>query len=303
MTTVGFVGLGLMGSAMTQNLLEAGFAVRGYDVDPARRAELEERGGVSVSTPAETATDAEVVLLSLPDGGVVSQVCLGEDGLAGAARPGLIVVDTSTARPSDSIRTAEELVAAQVRFLDASVSGTSRMAAERNLVAMVGGPADAYEEAAAVIDAIARSRYHLGPVGSGTKTKLIVNLALGVSRLMLAESLVLGERAGMDLEMLLEVLKDSVAYSRVMDVYGERMIAGDHANPTGRISTQTKDIGLILEFAHEEGVPLWLTPVLDQILDVARLSGMWDWDSTATVEVLRRFTDDEIRPSEPPPGA
>jgi 3-hydroxyisobutyrate dehydrogenase-like beta-hydroxyacid dehydrogenase len=301
MTTVGFVGLGLMGSALTKSLLSAGFDVQGYDIDSQRGRELDERGGRSVSSIREVARGVETILLSLPNGDAVREVCLGEHGIARSCAPGLVVIDTTTARPGDTIATAEELAKGGITLLDVSLSGTSRMAETRDLVAMVGGPLEAYARIGPLLDGLARTRYHLGPVGSGVRAKLVVNLALGVSRLMLAEALVLGERAGMDLEVLLEVLKDSVAYSRVMDVYGARMLAGDHLTPTSRLKTHNKTISLILEFGHDVGVPLWLTPVVAQILQSAMLAGMSDWDSTATIEVLRRLTG-EGRVSEVPPS-
>jgi 3-hydroxyisobutyrate dehydrogenase-like beta-hydroxyacid dehydrogenase len=299
MTTIGFVGLGLMGSSLCKSLLGGGFEVLGYDLDPERCRELDERGGKSVSSIAEAVGGVPIVVLSLPNGDIVREVCLGEGGIVGSAAPGLVVIDTTTARPADSIATAEELARAGVVFLDASLSGTSKMAETRDLIAMVGGPQEAYERIGPVLDALARARYYLGPVGSGVRAKLVVNLALGVSRVMLAEALVLGERAGMDLEALLEVLKDSVAYSRVMDVYGTRMVAGDHLPPTSRLKTHTKTVNLILEFGHDVGVPLWLTPVVAQILQIGRLTGMSDWDSTATIEVLRRLTGEGRVPEEP----
>ena len=288
METVGFIGLGLMGTSMTTNLIAAGYDVLGFDVDADRRREHEERGGRCAASPADVARHANIVEISVPHGGIVRDVCLGEDGITTGGAAGLIVMDHSTSHPDDTMSNAAALAEHGMSFLDAPVSGTSRMAAERNLITMVGGDAEVYAQVGEVLDAVTRARYHVGPVGSGVKTKFVINLILGGSRLLLAEALVLGEKAGMDLHQLLEVLKDSVAGNKVMTIYGDRMIAGSHQPPTGRIRSHAKNIELILEWAQAEGAPLKITPILAEVLDTAKASGLAEWDSTATIEVLRR---------------
>ena len=288
METVGFIGLGLMGTSMTTNLLAAGYDVLGFDIDADRRREHLERGGRCAESPAEVARNVEVVEISVPHGGIVREVCLGADGITTGGSAGLIVMDHSTSHPDDTLSNAAALAEHGMPFLDAPVSGTSRMAAERNLITMVGGEAAVYERVGPILEATTRARYHVGPVGSGTKTKLVINLILGGSRLLLAEALVLGEKAGMDLAQLLEVLSDSVAGSKVMQIYGPRMVEGSHQPPTGRIRSHAKNIELILEWGKAEGAPLRIMPVLAEVLDIAKASGLAEWDSTATIEVLRR---------------
>ena len=138
---VGMVGLGFMGSALSANLLKAGYRVLGCDPDGERVREFRERGGTPVASPAEAAGGAPVVVLSLPHSGIVREACLGENGLAGGAGKETLVIDTTTARPEDSAEIAAELENRGIAFLDASLSGTSKMAWSRDLVAMVGeGP-------------------------------------------------------------------------------------------------------------------------------------------------------------------
>ena len=287
MRDVGFVGLGLMGSSMTMNLLAAGYPVHGFDVLPEARERHAQRGGAVVGSPAEAARRADLVVLSLPHGGIVAEACFGPGGIAESARPGLVVVDTTTSHPDQTVDNASRLATHGIGFLDASVSGTSAMAAERDLIAMVGGDHELYDEVGPVLDAFTRARYHLGPVGSGVRTKLVVNLVLGLTRVALAEGLVVGEKAGMDLPILLQVLKDSVASSKVMHVYGDRMVTGQHLPPTGRIRSHAKDVALIQEQAAQVGAPLHLVPVLAEIVEEAKRLGLSEWGSTATIEVLR----------------
>ncbi len=286
---VGVVGLGLMGSALSAALLRAGFEVQGCDIDPARAEELKGRGGHPASSPRGAAAGARFAVLSLLHSGIVREVCLGRDGLAEGAGEGLIVIDTSTSRPEDSAQIARELRERGVAFLDASLSGTSRDAWERNLVAMVGGEAGDFERARPLLAAFARSVYHLGPSGAGARTKLIVNLVLGLNRLALAEGLVLGMKAGMEMETLLAVLKDSAAYSRAMDQRGERMVRADYGSPLSRVRQHHKDVRLILEQGRRFGAPTLLSAVHQQVLQAAEAGGLAEADTSAIIEVLRRF--------------
>jgi 2-hydroxy-3-oxopropionate reductase len=286
---VGVIGLGLMGQPISRNIIQAGYEVVGYDTDVARRLDFAQSGGHPVESIRDAVSAAPVVVLSLPHGGVVRDVCLGTGGVREHAAAGTIIIDTSTGRPSESAETAGSLEPAGVTYLDVTVSGTSRMAAERDLVAMVGGRIDAYNAVRPVLAAFTRSQHHLGPVGAGSQAKLVVNLVVGVSRAVLGEALVLGEQAGLDTDALLDLLGDSLASSRVLEVYGQRLAAGDHTDPSGRLDVHAKTIGLILESGRDHGAPLWFTEVAAKLLRLGQSYGMGSWDSTASVAVLRRL--------------
>jgi 2-hydroxy-3-oxopropionate reductase len=295
---VGAIGIGLLGSALTATLIDRGYDVVAYDPDRRRIEEHEARGGRAADSIAAAVADVDVVLLALPASDIVREVCLGADGIAGAARPGTLVLDATTARPSDTIATGLALAEHGIGFLDTSVSGSSAMAWERDIVIMVGGPDDEVVRARPVLEAIARSVRHVGSLGAGTRTKLIVNLALGVHRLVLAEALVLGERAGLDLDGLLEVLKDSAAYSKAMDGWGERMVYGDHDRPRSRIRQHAKDVGLMLDEGGAVGAPMPLTTVLAETLEQADRLGLSDADNSAVIAVLR--SEGVVSPHLPP---
>lgn len=284
---IGAVGIGLLGSAMTAVLLDQGFQVVAFDPDPQRLREHEGRGGRTASSVGAAVNGTDVVILALPTSDVVREVCLGPDGIASAAARGTLVLDATTARPSDSVGTGMALRERGVAFLDTSVSGSSAMARERDIVLMVGGLEDDVARAQPVLRALARSVHHVGPLGAGARTKLIVNLALGIHRLALAEALVLGEQAGMDLGRLLEVLKDSAAYSKAMDGWGDRMVTGDHTVPRSRIHQHAKDVQLMLAEGQTVGAPLLLTSTVAQVLLIAQQQGLAEADNSAVMEVLR----------------
>ncbi|MPZ59832.1 MAG: NAD-binding protein [Propionibacteriales bacterium] len=286
---VGAVGVGLLGSALTGTLLQEGYEVRAYDPDPKRVREHEDRGGRGASSVRSAVEGADIVLLALPTGAIVREVCLGDDGIADSATPGTLVVDATTARPDDSIETGQALAERGIPFLDASVSGSSAMAWERDIVFLVGGDDGDVARARPMLASMARAVHHVGPPGAGARTKLIVNLALGIHRLALAEALTFGEQYGMDLGRLLDVLKDSAAYSRAMDGWGDRMVTGDHGTPRSRIRQHAKDVRLMLDEGAASGAPMLLTSTMAQVLQVAQQQGLGDADNSAVMEVLRRL--------------
>jgi 3-hydroxyisobutyrate dehydrogenase-like beta-hydroxyacid dehydrogenase len=273
---------------MSGHILAAGHGVRGYDPDPARRAELEAKGGVATGSPAEAVQGCWAALLSLPTSDVSREVCLGVEGIAGAGVSPLYVYDATTGRPGDAVEIADALSAAGVVYSDSTVSGNSEVAERGELVVMVGGSKDAYQRGVPIFEAIGRSHHHVGPVGSASRMKLIVNHALTVHRMALAEALVVAELAGMDLETTLDVLKDSLAYSKAMDVWGNQMVAGDHEHPFARLRQSHKDARLIVEHGLELGATMDLALVARAALAEGEETGLADMDNSSVVEVVRR---------------
>lgn len=282
------IGLGLMGSRMARNLLSHGFQLKGFDVDPDRREEAAAIGVEIAGSPAESVLGCWGALLSLPNSDISRQVCLGDGGLAGCGISPLYVFDTTTGRPGDAEELAAALADVGVHYSDATVSGNGEVAERGELVVMVGGDREAYESGIPVFEAIGRSHHHLGVPGSGSRMKLLVNHLLTIHRMALAEGLVVAELSGMDLDRTLAVLKDSLAYSRAMDAWGARMIAGDHAEPFARLRQSHKDARLIVEHGEALGAPVDLVQVVRDALAEGEATGLADMDNGAIVEVVRR---------------
>ncbi len=171
---VGIVGMGLMGQAFIKNMHETGFEVQGFDVDSARMDDLREKGGHPAETPAEAARGVNFVITSLPNSDVAREATLGAGGIAEGAKEGLYHLDTTTSRPEDSIRLAGDLKERGIRFLDSAVSGTSTMAVAKDLVVIAGGEAEDFDACRAVFAGFSRAAYYMGPVGSGARTKLVL---------------------------------------------------------------------------------------------------------------------------------
>lgn len=291
---IGMVGLGLMGTAFTKNLLEAGFTVQGYDIEPKRLDAFKARGGEPVDSPAAAAKGVRHVITSLPTSEIVRQVVLGAGGIVEGATEGLYVVDTSTSRPEDSMQLAADLEAPGLRFLDAAVSGTSTMAMAKDLVIIAGGTQEDFDACRDIFAGFSREAYHMGPVGSGSRTKLIINLILAGNRLALAEGLLLGEKVGLDMDNLLGVLQDAACSSKTMLDKGPKMLGADYS-PQGQIKTSLKDARLMLEQGQRHGSPMLMTSVWAQILQIAYQKGQAELDTVSFYEVLRDMAGLERR--------
>jgi len=283
---VGIVGLGFMGQAFTSNLVKAGFTLQGFDIDATRMKEFKDQGGIPVSSAAQAARGARWVLTSMPNSTVVREVVLGSGGVAEGAEKGLLLADTTTSRPEDSVSLGAELSRRGIRFLDAAVSGTSKMAWKKDLIVVAGGEAADFEACRPLFGGFAKACYHLGPVGSGALTKLIINLVLACNRLGLAEGLVLGMKAGINMETLMAALKDGAAGSKAMDQKGEMMITGIYT-PESRLTTTLKDVRLMLEQGQRYGTPMFVTGIYSQIVQAGVQMGYGEIDPACFIEVLR----------------
>jgi 3-hydroxyisobutyrate dehydrogenase len=285
---VGIVGLGLMGSAFSHHLLQSGFEVRGYDLSEERMRQFAERGGIAVESPAAAAQGARWMLTSLPSSDVVREVVFGAQGIAAAARPGLLLADTTTSRPQDSERLGAELAARGIGFLDAAVSGTSAMAWKKDLVVIAGGSPESFDACQPLFAGFSRAAYRMGAVGAGAMTKLIINLILFGNRLALAEGLVLGMKAGMEGESLLAVLQDAACSSKTMVDKGPKMLRGDYT-PEGQVKTSLKDGRLALEQGARLGAPMLVASLWTQLQQSGYEQGLGEHDSVAFIEVLRQL--------------
>ena len=288
--TVALIGMGLLGSALAENLLKAGFTVRGYDTAAVRMREHAERGGHVAASPADAARGASAVMTCLMTADIVREALLGSAGALVAAAPGLVAIDNSTIHPDASAALAAELGRRGIAMLDAPVGGSSGQARRREAPVVVGGDPDVFARCRPILDAIAQRVHHVGPNGSGARAKLVINLVLGLNRLALAEGLLFGLRQGLDGKTLLAVLKDSAAYSRAMDIKGERMLEGNF-EPEGKLAQHLKDVELMLEVGHAVGAPLLATALHRQLLIAGVAAGLSERDNSSIIAVLRSLAE------------
>ena len=301
---IGLVGLGLVGMALAERLQGGGFELLGYDIDPHRNELLRQLGGRAASSAAGVASACGRILLSLPDSDVVEAVL---DDIGPYLAAGRIVIDTSTGDPQRAVAMGRCLVERGVCYLDATISGSSQQVREGQAVVLAGGPAAEFERCEDLFALFARRWFHLGPCGAGSQMKLVSNLVLGLNRAALAEGLWLGKALGLDPQVVLTVLRESMAYSRIMDTKGQKMIAGDF-EPQARLSQHHKDVRLMLQAAAGAGTDLPLTAAHARLLELAESAGCGALDNSAIIRAFEhlgppRGADQSDKPGEAGPGA
>jgi 3-hydroxyisobutyrate dehydrogenase-like beta-hydroxyacid dehydrogenase len=283
---IGLVGAGLVGSALARNLLNGGFGILAYDIDPDCRRAIEELGGRTTATLAEVGSRCDRVLLALLDNKVVQAVLFGPGGLAGSNPGPWLVIDTTTGDPDGTIETGLRLGAIGIQYLDATISGSSAQIADRAGVFMVGGSAEAYQAAVDILDCCAMRHVHVGGPGDGAKTKLASNLILGLNRAALAEGLVFAQVLGLDPQRFVDVIRHTPAYSPALDVKAAKMIAAEY-QPQSRIAQHRKDLDIILEYAGRNGQRLPFSEIHHGLLRWAEEAGYADADNAAVIEAVR----------------
>jgi 3-hydroxyisobutyrate dehydrogenase-like beta-hydroxyacid dehydrogenase len=284
---VAIIGLGLMGEVYAQRLLDAGIAVSGYDIDPARRARLKEIGGQPAATIAELAKPASCIIVAVFSTAQVEDVI--ENHLLSALGDGSskIVLVMSTVDPDQVAALAARVLPRGIRYLDVPVSGTSDQVRRGDGVALIGGDKAIADEVAPIFDALFARRFHVGKIGDGGRAKLAVNLILGLNRLALAEGLVFAERMGLDAAAFLEVAKGSASYSQVMETKGPKMVRGDFS-PEGRVKQTLKDAHMMLDQGAALGQPLKSLEVHADVLEACVKAGEADLDNSAIIKEVRR---------------
>ncbi len=285
---VAVVGLGLIGTSLARRLMDAGFAVRGYDIDPARVDLLMSLGGTGAATPAAAAQGAAVVVLSVFNTDQVEEVVEGARGKPSLElAAGQAVVCTSTCDPDRVAALAERVAPRGVRFLEMPLSGNSDQIALGNGVGMVGGTRELMDELAPVLGALCKQYFLLGAPGAAGRAKLAVNLIGGLNRAVMAEGLAFAEAMGLELEAFLEVLKASAAYSRTMDNRGLKMIRSDYA-PHAKLSQSRKDFALMQGMAERVGQQLPLAGLYVELIEACLAHGEGDLDNSAVMKEMRR---------------
>jgi 3-hydroxyisobutyrate dehydrogenase-like beta-hydroxyacid dehydrogenase len=287
MTTVGVVGLGLLGHAVATRLRGAGHAVVGYDIVPACVERLVATGGTAAKSAAEVAAGAEVVCTLLPSLGAVEAAILGADGVVAGARPGQPICQMSTISPTLTERLARETAARDLVFLDCPISGTSGMVARGNGVIFVGGERSAYERWRPLLESILPSAVHVGTAGQAMLLKLVANLLVALNSASVAEALTMAQRGGLDPQMVLDVLKTGAGTSRMLDVRGPMMVAGEFPAQM-KLELFMKDLHLIQEAAGSVGARLPLTDVAERLYAAAQAAGHGGEDLAVVITELAR---------------
>jgi len=287
--TVGFIGLGIMGSPMAGHLVAAGHDVVGYNRNPDKTAALVAAGGRVADSVAKAAADADVVALMLPDTPDVQGVLAGPDGVFAHAARGTLIIDFSTIRPDAAAELAATAEERGLRLLDAPVSGGEAGAVGGTLSIMVGGRADDVAAARPLLDAVGKTIVHVGPSGAGQTVKAANQLIVAGNIALLAEALLFLEAHGADLPAAVEVLGGGLAGSAVLNQKARKMLDREFA-PGFRIDLHHKDMGIVTAAAREAGVALPLGGLAAQLVTATRAAGDGGLDHSALYRTIARLS-------------
>jgi 3-hydroxyisobutyrate dehydrogenase-like beta-hydroxyacid dehydrogenase len=285
-TSLGVIGLGNMGGAIAQNLLAAGFQVVGLDIDTERMAPFTAGGGKPAATPAEVTQEADIVILSLPSVAALEQVVHGSGGLLEGGRSGVICIESGTFPLAAKISAAEALATRDIALLDCTVSGTGSQARNRDIVVYASGPPELVAKCEPVFKAISKAAPRVGDFGAGSTMKFVSNLLVAVHTVAAAEALTLAAKCGLDPGAALELITSGAGNSRMLEVRGPLMVAGDYDVGSATVETLNKDTEIIIGFAAGQNCPVPMLSMAAAFLRSAAANGWHDQDPASVKEVL-----------------
>ncbi len=282
--TVGIVGLGIMGGAIACNLLDRGWHVAGFDVDPARRAELAQKGVAIAADVDELTRQAPIIMTSLPTPEAVATVA---QAIAASRQSARIIAELSTLRLADKLSFEAILKDAGHIPLDCPLSGTGAQAKLRDLVVYASGDSRAIAKCMPLFGDFAKQSADLGKFGNGSRMKFIANHLVAINNVATAEAMVLAQRAGLDPEMVVEMVGPGAGGSRMFQMRAPMMVKGIYEPATMRVATWKKDMTIIAEFADEVGCLTPLFTLTQPVYAKALAMGLGDQDTAAVFEVLK----------------
>ncbi|MBZ0293741.1 MAG: NAD-binding protein [Anaerolineae bacterium] len=289
MAKIGYIGLGIMGAAMTRNLMKAGHELVVHNRSQGIVEQLVSEGATRAHSPREVAEQVEFVFTNLPDSPDVEKVVLGENGIIEGAHEGLIFVDNSTIKPETARNIAAELEKAGVMALDAPVSGGDIGARNGTLTIMVGGSQEAFDKTAPLFEAMGKAWVLVGESGAGQIAKVCNQIIVGAQMTALAEALITAQKAGVDPSRVVEAIKNGAAQMWTLDNKPPRLFAGNR-QPGFKAYMQHKDLGIVMDTAKTYGIPLPMTAVVQQLYTAMLEQGNRELDNSAIISVYESLT-------------
>ncbi|MFH1955238.1 MAG: NAD(P)-dependent oxidoreductase [Pseudomonadota bacterium] len=296
---IGFVGVGTMGNAMAKNLINKGFSVVAYDIVEERIHAVEEAGGIPASSPREAAKEAQAVITMLPSSPDVEQAVLGKDGIIEGMAEGAIYIDMSTIDPMTTRKIAKMLSEKKIEMLDSPVTKGVDAAIQGTLTLLIGGKKDVFEKVRPVLEAMGSNLYHMGEVGTGSATKLVNNLCVGIITAATAEAFVFGAKAGVDPDKLFEAISGGSGSSFVLNKhiknYSLKRKFDEVIFPVDYIM---KDIGLAMKTAKELNMPLMIASFVYEIYAMLKAKGRGKGYHPEVITIFEDYAGIEVKGKE-----
>jgi L-threonate 2-dehydrogenase len=284
---VGVIGLGIMGSAMSANLVKAGFSVFGFDPVAGARAKLKKAGGTPCQSVTEVARKCDRMIFSLPSEKALESIC---EELIAVKPKGLIIAETSTLPEAAKLSAFALLAKHKITLLDCPLSGTGAQAVTKDLSIYASGNSKAIKAFAPVFEGFARARYDVGAFGNGIRMKLVANLLVAIHNVSTAEAILMGVRSGLDAEMIVKVVADGAGGSRMFQVRGPAMVKRSWSEATMKVAIWQKDMRLINDALQATDTPAPLFATTMPIYNAAMAMGHAMDDTAAVYAVLERLT-------------
>ena len=282
---VGMIGLGIMGSAIARNLVERGWRVIGFDIDPAKNRELAQAGVTIAGNVAAVARDTAIIMTSLPTPAAVAKVA---EEIAGSGQSSRIVIELSTLSLSDKLRFEAILGKAGHIALDCPLSGTGAQAKLRDLVVYASGDSEAIKRCMGLFADFAKQSADLGRYGNGSRMKFVANHLVAINNVAAAEAMLLAERAGLDPNMVVDMVGPGAGGSRMFQMRAPMMVELVYEPATMKVSTWKKDMAIIAEFADDVGCETPLFTLTQPVYTEAMAMGLGDQDTASVFEVLKK---------------
>lgn len=296
MGRVGFIGMGLMGSRMASRLIDAGHDVTVYNRTAEKCKPLVEKGASQAFSQAECAADTDIVFTNVADGDALKAVTMGDEGALAADPAPALLVDMGTVGPDDSAEVAGEASARGVGYLRSPVSGSTVLAEAGTLTVVASGDTDVFDKADPYLATLAQTRYWVGTGEAARYMKLILNVMVSTQVQILGEGLVLGEKAGLDWDRMIEVISNSVVGSPLVK-YKAGPLSGRKYDPAFRLDLMIKDLILALTTATEAGVEMPITDAVRGFYEKAAADGLGDRDFSAVTLELEKMAGMDAKTS------
>ncbi len=293
MKRIGFIGLGLMGSGMSMNILKAGFPITVWNRTASRTEPLAKAGAKVAKSPKEVAEQSDIVIDIVTDSKDVEEVLLGPNGVIHGVKPGTIVIDMSTISPIRTREMATRFKEKGIKMLDAPVSGGDIGARNGTLSIMVGGDKDAFEEAVPVFQAMGKTITHIGGNGDGQICKAVNQILVGMNMLGVAEALVFAKKAGVDPKKVHAAVAPGAAGSWQLTNNGAKLLVGDH-EPGFKVKDYLKDLRIIMETSDSVKMPLMGTAVVQQMFKNLDAEGMRDKGTQVVVTAVEKLAKEKL---------
>ena len=289
MSTVAFIGLGIMGEPMACNLLKGGCNVRVFDVRTSAMEAISQKGAVTTTSPAEAAVDAEFIFTMLPSGKEVNQAVFGENGFAQTMTENSLFIDTSTILPADTDEISAKLAAKGLKMMDAPVGRLAQNAIEGTLLFMVGGLESDLENVRPLLNLLGDEIVHCGAVGMGARMKIVNNYQSTALNILTAETLTLAKASGLDVNLAVEVMRGTTAGRGHMNATYPNQVLSGNIEPGFMIDLAHKDLGLALETTAALRAPAFLGAAARQAYSIAQSNGQGRKDWTSVYLTLQQL--------------